>query len=169
MDRGYKELVLYDGIIELIDSLRSQGVKIAVATLKAQSTAEKIFASLGIVDRFDMIVGADPDNPRSKSQMLDFIVENYCKSMCADEDTDTDFDTNANANVGNVPVLVSEDIARSSIVLIGDSKYDSIGAEESHIDFIAVTYGFGFKSEADVEAYSHVAVCDSVEAISKSL
>ena len=50
-------------------------------------------------------------------------------------------------------------------VLIGDSKYDAIGAIESGIDFIAVTYGFGFKSASDVEQYPNVCVCDSVKDI----
>lgn len=30
-------------------------------------------------------------------------------------------------------------------ILIGDSEYDFLGAKEAGIDFLAVTYGFGFK------------------------
>lgn len=35
-------------------------------------------------------------------------------------------------------------------VLIGDTKHDETGAREAGVGFVAVTYGFGFRSEADV-------------------
>lgn len=34
-------------------------------------------------------------------------------------------------------------------LLIGDSQYDAIGAQQAGIDFLAVTYGFGFKNEEE--------------------
>ncbi|MGN0692208.1 MAG: HAD hydrolase-like protein [Oscillospiraceae bacterium] len=54
---------------------------------------------------------------------------------------------------------------KSKAVLIGDSKYDAIGAMQSGIDFIAVTYGFGFENESDADEYENVCVCGSVEEI----
>ena len=60
-------------------------------------------------------------------------------------------------------------IAKSEAVLIGDSEYDAIGAEESGISFIAVTYGFGFKNEADTSGHPCVAVCKSVSDIENVL
>lgn len=36
--------------------------------------------------------------------------------------------------------------SRENTVLIGDSEYDAIGAKEAGVDFIGVSYGFGFKS-----------------------
>lgn len=44
----------------------------------------------------------------------------------------------------------------SETVLIGDSFYDAVGAEEAGVDFIGVTYGFGFKTEEDVKQYKNV-------------
>lgn len=35
-------------------------------------------------------------------------------------------------------------------VLIGDSEFDSVGAKQAGIDFIGVTYGFGFKTHNDI-------------------
>ena len=51
---------------------------------------------------------------------------------------------------------------KARTVLIGDSKYDAEGALQAGIDFIAVTYGFGFKSAADAAVYSPTVVCDTV-------
>lgn len=45
---------------------------------------------------------------------------------------------------------------KENVVLIGDTNHDSIGAEKARIDFIAVTYGFGFKSINDLEAYNNI-------------
>ena len=58
---------------------------------------------------------------------------------------------------------------KSQAVLIGDSKYDAIGAKEAGIDFIAVTYGFGFKTEDDAKEFPCCAVCDDVIQIEKFL
>jgi phosphoglycolate phosphatase len=47
-------------------------------------------------------------------------------------------------------------VDNSQVVLIGDSHFDAIGAKHANVDFIAVTYGFGFKSPSDVEPYNSV-------------
>ncbi|MCM1577252.1 MAG: HAD hydrolase-like protein [Ruminococcus sp.] len=58
VNRGYRELRIYDGIPELLDRLRSEGYLTAVATLKAQGTVDKIAESFGLKERFDFIAGA---------------------------------------------------------------------------------------------------------------
>lgn len=58
---------------------------------------------------------------------------------------------------------------RTSTVLIGDSNADSRGAYEADIDFIALTYGFGFKSPADLQNIPHVAVCKNIEELASYL
>lgn len=133
IQNGYKELELYDGIIELISSLRAAGIKTAVATLKAHTTALKIFDTLGIADKFDVVIGVDSANPMTKAQLLE-----YCIEKCGCDKTET--------------------------VLIGDSIYDGIGAEDTDIDFLAVTYGFGFRQDGLVDC-PHIAVVDTVSKI----
>ena len=49
---------------------------------------------------------------------------------------------------------------KEECVLVGDSKYDAIGAQEAGIDFIAVTYGFGFAKAENIE-YPCVKVADN--------
>ncbi len=46
-------------------------------------------------------------------------------------------------------------------VMVGDSLYDALGAEEAGVDFIGVTYGFGFRTVADVQKYKNVAVVNN--------
>ncbi|MBP1566276.1 MAG: HAD hydrolase-like protein [Oscillospiraceae bacterium] len=136
MENGYKELTIYPGIIELCDLLRKSNIYIAIATLKAQSTAIKIFENLGLEDKFDIIAGNDINTPKTKSQLLDYCIEKF-------------------------------NVSREEALLIGDSEYDAIGAYESGIDFIAVTYGFGFKNHEQASSYKNIAVCDDAESIKK--
>lgn len=65
--------------------------------------------------------------------------------------------------------LAAIGIDKLDAVLIGDSSYDAVGAEQAGIDFIAVTYGFGFKSEEDANKYDRVAVCESVSTLIRYL
>ena len=61
------------------------------------------------------------------------------------------------------------DADRTSTVLIGDSSADARGAYEADIDFIALTYGFGFKSAADLKNIPHVAVCSNIDELASYL
>ncbi len=75
INQGYKEIKLYDGIVELLTALKDSGYKTAVATLKAHTTALKIFDSVGLIDKFDVIKGVDIEAPMTKAQLL-----KYCMS-----------------------------------------------------------------------------------------
>lgn len=46
--------------------------------------------------------------------------------------------------------------SEDATVLVGDSSYDAIGAVEAKVDFIAVTYGFGFEDIKDVIQYEFI-------------
>ena len=44
------------------------------------------------------------------------------------------------------------DADKPQTVLIGDSQFDLNGANQAGIDFIGVTYGFGFKNPKDIHS-----------------
>ena len=48
-------------------------------------------------------------------------------------------------------------------VMIGDSDNDAIGANELGINFIGVTYGFGFKTKEDVLKFNPYGVAANVD------
>lgn len=134
MKQGYKEIELYKGISELLAELKKHGYKTAVATLKAHSTAVKIFESLNLSDKFDIIKGVEINAPMTKAQLLE-----YC--------------------------LNQTDTSKEKALLIGDSIYDAVGAQEAEIDFLGVNYGFGFKSKEDVDGYKNIGICNSAECL----
>ena len=54
-------------------------------------------------------------------------------------------------------------------VLVGDSSYDAVAAKQAGIDFVAVTYGFGFKTADEAQSYGSVFSCESIQALSQYL
>ena len=49
---------------------------------------------------------------------------------------------------------------KENTVLIGDTVHDALGAGRAGVGFIAVTYGFGFKTAEDVKEYSNAGVAE---------
>lgn len=60
-------------------------------------------------------------------------------------------------------------VDKTGAVLIGDSSYDAIGAFEANMDFIAVTYGFGFKNTEDANQYIASEIIDKPIELTKYL
>lgn len=56
-------------------------------------------------------------------------------------------------------------INRKEIVMIGDSDSDAIGARNIGIKFLAVTYGFGFKTENSTKKYPNIGVASNCKQI----
>ena len=54
---------------------------------------------------------------------------------------------------------------KEEVVLIGDSIHDGDAAKELGVDFIGVTYGFGFKLKEDMKEYKPVLCAESVQDI----
>lgn len=120
---NYKEYSLYDaqlypGIISLLENLKRNGFKIAIATNKSHDNAESIIKYFQIDKYCDYYLGSDLGGKLTKAD----IVSKCISVLCAD---------------------------KTKTVLIGDSEFDLVGANQVGINFIGVTYGFGFKSKVD--------------------
>jgi len=113
------EAEVYEGMVEVLNTLRANGYKLAVATLKSQAIAETVLENFKLREYFDCIVGMDVDETLTKCMTIKLAMQN----------------TNADGKT----------------VMIGDSPYDYEGALEANVDFIGVTYGFGFEVEKIAE------------------
>ncbi|MEG0691632.1 MAG: HAD family hydrolase [Oscillospiraceae bacterium] len=98
----------YDGIPELISSLKAMGIKLCVLSNKPHSTTKKIVDEL-FMDQFDICYGKREDIPRKPdpTAVFDIIEELGVES---DEcvyigDTCTDMQTGHNANLFTIGVL----------------------------------------------------------------
>ena len=60
--RGVYECKLYDGMKDLLASLKKAGVSVSVASSKPQNALDKVVDFLGIREYFDRVAGADPND-----------------------------------------------------------------------------------------------------------
>lgn len=118
----YKNEFLFDakpycGIYEALEVLKSRGYKMSVATNKRNDYAQKLLKQFKFDNYFDYMLGSDFMNKMTKKDIIE---------KCLDFFKITD---------------------QNSAVMIGDTKYDYIGASNCGIGFIGVSYGFGFSNE----------------------
>ena len=64
--RGWAMNALFDGIAPLLADLQAAGMRLAVATSKAEPTAQRILAHFGLDDHFEVIAGASADGTRAR-------------------------------------------------------------------------------------------------------
>ncbi len=127
VEKGMFENEVYGGIPELLGGLKNQGFTVSLATLKPEPFAVKILEHFGIIQYFDHISG----------NILEV----------------------ANLEKRDIIARVMEDSGASPVqaVMIGDRKYDIIGARENSMDSIAVTYGYGDSYELSGENPTYMA------------
>lgn len=117
-DKGVYEAPLYDGIEEVLEELSCNGKRIFIATSKPEVFVNQIIKYLHIERFFEGIVGANLDGTRTdKTEVITRLLENYAI---------TD---------------------RNKVVMVGDRKYDILGAVNANIDSVGVLYGYGEKTE----------------------
>lgn len=56
---------------------------------------------------------------------------------------------------------------KNEVVLVGDTEHDALGAEKAGVPFLGVTYGFGFKTKENVEAYQNIGCVNTTNEILK--
>lgn len=116
---GKFENRLYEGIPELLGTLRSRGVRAYVATSKPHAFARDILSHFGLADLFDDIQGHD---------------------VAAPHETKTDVLARL---LGQNPI----DPARS--VMVGDRHHDVHASHDFGIRCVGVLWGFGDLGEFD--------------------
>ena len=98
--------------------LKDEGHLLYVATSKPEHFAKRILRKFGIAEYFEFIGGAASDKSRDKKiEVLEYVLS----------------------------ALGSPD--RSSVILVGDRKYDAEGARLAGIDSLGVAYGHGTREE----------------------
>lgn len=138
LDDFLLKAVPYDGIYDLMDMLVSAGVKIGIATYKREDYAKRLLCVKGFDHYTKHMYGSDFEGRLKKEDIIRNCLE---KMNCNDY---------------------------SKAVYIGDSKGDADAAIEVGIDFIAVTYGFGFKEKNENCLKNAAHICESCKEIAKN-
>ena len=123
---GIFENRLFDGMAELLHTLKAHGAKLYVATTKPQPFADRLMEHFGIADCFACVSGCGLDGLRnSKREVIE-----YARDSCG--------------------------VDMTKAVLIGDRMFDAAGARECGIPCVGVEYGFGGREELEAAGAVHV-------------
>jgi phosphoglycolate phosphatase len=120
--RGWAMNSLFDGISLLLADLWSAGVRLAVATSKAEPTARRILAHFGLDQYFEVVAGASVDGIRA---------------------TKADVLGHALAQLQPLP---------ERVLMVGDRLHDVEGAAAHGIGAVVVGWGYGQADFADAAA-----------------
>ncbi len=136
--RGWAINRLFDGIPALLADLRAAGVRLAVATSKAEPTAQRILAHFGLDDHFEVIAGASVDGSRALK---------------------ADVVAHAVAQLAPLP---------ERVLMVGDRSHDVEGAAEHGIDTVVVGWGYGrgdFDDPDSPAALAHVSTVEELREV----
>lgn len=114
--KGMYMMHVYKDIPLLLKTLRSMGIKTAVATNKMKELAERCCKNLEIYDLFDYISGPPKDGGITKADVITLAME-------------------------------ALGLEKEDVLMVGDTSNDEKGAKEAGVDFVPVTWGFGFTKE----------------------
>ncbi|MGN1421476.1 MAG: HAD hydrolase-like protein [Eubacterium sp.] len=116
-NKGLLESCLYDGIKELLASLKKENIKLGIASSKPQDYVEALLDHFGIKSYFDVICGVSfTADCESKANII---------SRCVKE----------------------LEIPGNEILMAGDKSYDIEGAKANFIDSAGVLWGYGSRIE----------------------
>jgi len=136
--RGWAMNRPFDGVPALLADLRAAGIRLAVATSKAEPTAQRILAHFGLDEYFEVIAGASVDGLRAaKSEVV----------------------KHALAQLEPLP---------DRMLMVGDRSHDVEGAAEHGIDTVVVGWGYGaadFEGPDAVVAHAHVATVNELREV----
>lgn len=125
---GIFENTMFEGIPELLDSIKKSGRKISLATSKPEQYAVRILEHFGLTKYFDFIGAATMDESRSKK--VDVITYTLDKLGVTD---------------------------KSEVVMIGDRHHDIDGANQNGLDSIGVLFGYGSRDELENAGATYIA------------
>lgn len=134
---GVYECEIYSGIPELLAQLRAEGFCVAVATGKPTPLARTILQRFDMERLFDCVIGSEYDGLRSTKAEV------------------------------VAAVLAETHTASAAALMVGDRKYDVIGAAACGVPCIGVYYGYAEPGE--LEAAGAAATVQTVAELSEHL
>ena len=130
---GLYECRIFPGTQEALQELRRRGYLVGIATSKPQPLAETLLDREGMLPLFDGIVGSN-----------------------------TDGNNTSKADVLRA-VMRMLAVTPEETVLVGDTKYDVLGAKACRVPCVGV--GWGYAAEGELEAAGAEAIVPDLEAL----
>lgn len=126
---GLFENAVYAGIENMLADLKKQGKTLAVATSKPEPTSLRILEHFHLTSYFDVITGSSLDGRISKK--TDVIIETLSRLNIDEE-------------------------KKKDLIMVGDRKYDILGAKACGLTSLGVYYGFAPKNELEENGADYI-------------
>ena len=125
---GFLECAPYEGIIDLVDTVRKAGFRVSVCTGKPTPTTMSILEHFDLVQHFDYVLGSEFDGTRSKKhEVVADVLSHFGLSEHPEQ-----------------------------VRMIGDRKYDVLGAARCGVKCIGVRFGYPEPGELEAAGAEHV-------------
>lgn len=125
---GVMMCTVYDGIENMLSCLKQNGCKLAIGSSKPLVFIEKILNEKGLINYFDYVSGVTFSN--SCETKHDIITRALDEMKCTD---------------------------KSRALMVGDTRFDIVGANSVGIDSVGVTYGYGTLAELEENKATYIA------------
>ena len=138
-ETGVYENSIFSGIDGLLKKLKKDGYTLSVATSKPMKMADTVIRHFNIEGYFDFWQGSSGDKGRSdKMDIIECVIEGNGYSD-----------------------------AKEKVCLVGDRKYDAMGASACGIGFYGA--GWGYAPEGELEGYPNNGIAVSPEELYKMI
>lgn len=125
-DNGW-QCELFDGITDMLGTLREHGVRLAVATSKPMKFTNIMVDGLNLRRYFDFVGGAESDNSRdSKADVIEYVLAAFAP------------------------------VDRSRVLMVGDRLYDIDGAKQTGVVSAGVLWGYGDREELEAHGADYI-------------
>lgn len=118
-EKGIYESKVYDGLKDLLVSLKEKNIKVGIASSKPENLIYSVSDYLGITDMFDVIVGVKSDNSKHS--------------------------TKAGLIAQAMQELGAQD--KNKVLMVGDRLFDIDGAHEAGVKCCGALWGYGDEEE----------------------
>ncbi len=140
---GIYENSVFEGIQEMLQQLKSNGLLLSIASSKPRPMIDIVVDYFDIRKYFDVIVGCELDGTRSqKKEVVDEVIRLFGE-------------------------LSGDDVVLEHSIMVGDRMYDVNGARECGLECIGVTYGYGTRQELQEAGAAYIV--DSVNELGEKL
>ncbi len=120
-DKGIFENELYKGVLDMLKLLKRNNKRLYIATSKPKLFADKVINQFNLEPYFELVEGNNINGTiDSKAEIIKSVI----------------------ASINNVRLR--------DIIVVGDRKYDILGAKENGVDSIGVKYGYAVDKELEI-------------------
>ncbi len=126
--KGVFECAPYPGMVETLQALRANGVKLGIASSKPESLIYDVMRYLDITGLFDAVTGTAFDDSRHASKTD--LIESSMQKLGAQD--------------------------KRRVLMVGDRLYDLDGAAGAGVDSCGVLFGYGSEAEFRAHNATHI-------------